>query len=139
MNLENFNPVSPRDLTDFSVYLLSEVADFSGLPRSFIRRIRLERDSSCWNWTGNVAINPRYPWQRYGQWTVNPKRSADGRKHTYCAHKFAYITKIGPVPGGLELDHLCENKLCVNPRHLELVTHSENMLRHFRRKAVRNV
>lgn len=128
----------PCNLTDAKHYLLSVPADFMGLPVGFIRRIRLEPDSSCWHWTGNLAINPRYPWQRYGQWTVNAKRGGPAKKRTYCAHTFAYVSKVGPVPSGLELDHTCENKLCVNPAHLEPVTRSENMLRYFRLKAARN-
>ena len=138
----NFLPHSAAILhnPDFANYPLSDTADFTGLPRGFVRLVRVNRTTGCWDWTGNVAVNPRYPWQRYGQWTVNAKMVRgvlQGKKHTYTAHKFAYVSQVGPIPSGLEPDHLCENKLCVNPRHLELVTHSENMLRHFRRKAVR--
>lgn len=44
-------------------------------------------------------------------------------------YKVTYELLIGPVPRGLELDHLCRNKLCCNPDHLEPVTHKENILR----------
>jgi hypothetical protein len=50
------------------------------------------------------------------------------------AHAVAYEALHGPVPPGRELDHLCENKLCVNPSHLEPVTHQENVIRGFMRK-----
>jgi len=50
------------------------------------------------------------------------------------AHKFAYQAIIGPIPPGRELDHLCDNKLCVNPSHLEPVTHQENVIRGFMRR-----
>jgi hypothetical protein len=41
-------------------------------------------------------------------------------------HRFAYELLVGPIPAGLVLDHLCRNRLCVNPNHLEPVTNSEN-------------
>jgi hypothetical protein len=45
------------------------------------------------------------------------------------AHRFSYELLVGPIPDGLELDHLCRNPRCVNPKHLEPVTHVENIHR----------
>lgn len=45
------------------------------------------------------------------------------------AHRFFYEHFIGEIPEGLEIDHLCHNTICVNPAHLEAVTHSENLRR----------
>ncbi len=45
------------------------------------------------------------------------------------AHRYAYEMERGPIPDGLELDHLCRVRECVNPAHLEPVTHAENMRR----------
>lgn len=49
--------------------------------------------------------------------------------HTIGAHIVVYEALVGNVPEGLELDHLCRNTICVNPDHLEPVTHRENLLR----------
>ena len=45
------------------------------------------------------------------------------------AHRVAYILTIGEIPDGLEPDHFCVNKMCVNPFHLDVVTHIENLKR----------
>jgi hypothetical protein len=69
----------------------------------------------CWLWTGY-----RYP-LGYGKFSV-------GTEQGY-AHIWSFRLHIGPVPDGKELDHLCRNPSCVNPNHLEPVTHRENVLR----------
>lgn len=74
-----------------------------------------ERDDGCWRWTGS-APNPGY-----GRFYV------DGRK--VYAHRFAYEFLIGPIPDGTEIDHLCRNRRCVNPAHLEAVSHAVNIRR----------
>jgi hypothetical protein len=53
----------------------------------------------------------------------------EGRSKTRLAHVVAYEEAVGLVPAGLELDHLCRQTLCVNPVHVEPVTHRENMRR----------
>lgn len=70
--------------------------------------------TSCWIWTGTTLRD-------YGQFWLN--------NTTKRAHRVSYEEIIGPIPDGLELDHLCRNPLCVNPLHLEAVTTSENNLR----------
>jgi hypothetical protein len=66
----------------------------------------------CWLWL--ASINPK----GYGQFW-------DGERWAL-AHRFAYRLLIGPIPGGLPLDHLCRVHGCVNPAHLEPVTDGEN-------------
>jgi hypothetical protein len=70
----------------------------------------------CWEWTGATGGS-----RRYGCISV--------KGVTRRAHRVAYELLAGPIPDGLELDHLCRNRLCVNPEHLEPVTHRENVLR----------
>ena len=74
----------------------------------------VDRGPDCWLWTGLI--------DRYGY----------GRRHTggeILAHRIAYRLVVGPIPAGLQLDHLCRNRRCVNPAHLEPVTGRENLRR----------
>lgn len=69
----------------------------------------------CWPWTASHCAGG------YGQFHL------DGRMAM--AHQVAYEAVIGPVPAGLEIDHLCKVRDCCNPYHLEPVTHEENIER----------
>lgn len=70
----------------------------------------------CWEWTACLASK-----SRYGLF-FTPGR-------TGVAHRFAYEWLVGPIPDGLTLDHLCRNRACVNPAHLEPVLPRTNVLR----------
>lgn len=78
---------------------------------------RVNKTKSCWLWTGHRNAPGRYGHLRVG----------GGKK--MLAHRFAWIELRGPVPDGMELDHLCGNVLCVNPSHLQPVSHRINILR----------
>lgn len=82
-----------------------------------VGRIDFDGPEGCWLWTGT----PR-------------KGSGYGQLHagvvgTVGAHRAVWETFVEPLDRGLELDHLCRNRACVNPDHLEPVTHRVNMLR----------
>jgi hypothetical protein len=73
----------------------------------------------CWLWTASLCKGTGY-----GQFREGGRGS---RMRT--AHRVAYELLVGPVPAGLQLDHLCRVRRCVNPAHLEPVTNRENQLR----------
>lgn len=75
----------------------------------------------CWLWAGAQAGNGSSEGRGYGiMWT--------GKRNDY-VHRIAYEHSFGPIPEGLEIDHLCRVRRCVNPAHLEAVTHAENKRR----------
>lgn len=77
------------------------------------------QSNGCWNWTGKVSVR--------GYGTIRIKKGSKwGQGY---AHKIAYELVRGIVPNGLEIDHLCKNKVCCNPSHLEAVTHLVNSRR----------
>src|SRR2546426_6874926 len=76
---------------------------------------------NCWLWLGHIDKKSGYG--KFGLY-CSPNRS-----RTVSAHAYAYEATHGRVPAGLELDHLCRVRSCVNPFHLEAVTHRQNVLR----------
>lgn len=72
-----------------------------------------EPNTGCWLWTACLSTDG------YGQFRF------EGRNHS--THRFSYKLYVGPIPKGLFVLHKCDVKLCVNPDHLFLGTHTDNM------------
>lgn len=84
------------------------------LPERFWEKVRQTADG-CWEWTAGNSGNG------YGRiWIDGSKRAA---------HRIAYEAMVRPIAEGLQLDHLCRNRCCVRPSHLEPVTARVNTLR----------
>ncbi len=85
------------------------------LPGKFLSKIMPCPTTGCWLWTGATSSNG------YGNcWHENRYQ---------VAHRAVFGILLGRVPDGLTLDHLCRNRCCVNPLHLDPVTQKENNLR----------
>lgn len=82
--------------------------------RIFVK-VAFEPNCGCWLWLGKLQ-HKGYPMiGAYGKWVS--------------AHRFSYEQFVGKIPPGLEIDHKCSVRSCVNPQHLEAVTHLENIRR----------
>ena len=85
------------------------------LTERFWSKVHQTPCGGCWLWTASTN------WRGYGEFRLEGKNRA--------AHRLAYESEVGPIPDGYEIDHLCRVRNCVNPAHLEAVTHRENLLR----------
>ena len=81
----------------------------------FWSKVALPDANGCMVWTASLKSNG------YGQFHIEGKN--------LYAHRVAYLWLVGPIPDGLQLDHLCRNRKCVAPDHLEAVTQQENLRR----------
>lgn len=84
------------------------------LPRHIQRNIALDDHDGCWTWIRSTH-------QGYATTTVFGKR--------WLAHRYSYSLYVGAIPKGLVIDHLCRNRRCINPAHLEPVSIAENVQR----------
>lgn len=76
---------------------------------------KVQKTDGCWVWTGSRIRDG------YGSFRLYLPRESP-----FMAHRVAYTLVRGEIPAGLTIDHLCRNKSCVNPEHMEVVTLEEN-------------
>jgi hypothetical protein len=81
----------------------------------FITKLDTTSPDQCWNWTATTDSHG------YGNFRLS--------RSNVPSHRFAFVAFKGPIAEGLQLDHLCRNRACCNPLHLEPVTHRINTLR----------
>ena len=80
-----------------------------------IQRCTIIDENGCWIWTNSIHRNG------YGRIWMHGKE--------YLPHRVAYEEFIGPIPEGLDIDHLCRVRICCNPKHLEPATRQVNIQR----------
>lgn len=83
----------------------------------FLAKIEITPDG-CWHWLGSCN------WKGYPRFSINGNPNVAG-------HRYIYEQSRGIIPEGKQIDHLCRNRSCVNPDHMELVTNRINTLRGF--------
>lgn len=83
-------------------------------------RVNKQAPNGCWEWTGAVQPNG------YAHIDVS---GGGGKQQFRGVHRVVYELLVGPIPPGLHIDHLCRNRRCCNPAHLEPVTCRENLMR----------
>ena len=94
---------------------LAEVSDAQSIRERFDAKVQIDPATGCHEWTAYIGSGG------YGRFKI------DGSMRL--AHRVSYILANGPVRDDLEIDHLCRNRSCVNPAHLEPVTKRENQVR----------
>ena len=81
----------------------------------FCAKVKINHETGCWDWTGSFTRGG------YGSFSYKGK--------TTRVHRFSYTHFIGEIPEVLDIDHLCRNRACVNPLHMETVTRKVNCRR----------
>jgi hypothetical protein len=85
------------------------------LKQKLLKRVNIDLKTNCWMWIGSKGS------RGYGRIKVEGKYQS--------AHRISYLVFKGEFEKGKEIDHLCRNRLCINPSHIEQVTHLINMQR----------
>jgi len=92
------------------------------LTERFWQKVQKSEPSECWEWQAGKSGDG------YGMFSIGSR--TDGTRKRAMAHRISYqLAHSEPIPQGMEIDHLCRNRLCVNPGHLQVVSHRDNTLR----------
>lgn len=116
---QTLNPAPIRGSNDECAPTFVDVADCAttrGKDADFWKRV--EKTETCWIWKSSINSTG------YGQY-----KSPLYQPKPVVAHRVAFLLSGGQIPDGYELDHLCRNRRCVRPDHMEPVTHAVNMQR----------
>mgnify|MGYP001575286960 CR=1 FL=1 len=89
----------------------------------FWTKVNKQEPNDCWQWLGQIGNHG------YGVIFESRKECENPNKRVRLAHQVSYTLLKGQIPEGLPIDHLCRNRVCVNPAHMEVVTLAENVLR----------
>ena len=87
--------------------------------RKVMESVKVDPVTGCWEWQGSHSGN--------GRGGSYPRMNLDGQ--TVAVHRVMFTNFFGYIPGKKQIDHVCRNRPCVNPNHLELVTHKQNQRR----------
>lgn len=96
----------------------------AGIIGKVMERVKVNEETGCWEWQGPTSGNGRGG--GYGRMCLD--------NQTVAVHLVVFTHFNGYIPGKKQVDHNCENRICCNPAHLELVTHLENQRRKRRRE-----
>ena len=77
--------------------------------------MKVKKGPGCWEWIGGISSTG------YGTFTEPVQGTSR------LAHRIAYVLDVGPIPEGMDLDHICHNRACVRPSHLRPVSRKQNM------------
>ena len=83
------------------------------------RNVSVDPESGCWTWKRSTDRDG------YGQTWIGPRAT----RRLRFTHRLSYEHFVGPIPDGMQIDHLCRNRACCNPVHLDVVTTQENTRR----------
>ncbi len=97
------------------------------LREKFLRNFRKGSKDECWEWKGSKFV------AGYGKLDYGPGKT----RIQLLAHRYSYNHFVGEIPKGLVIDHLCENRACINPNHLEPTTIVDNVQRTYDRKGLK--
>lgn len=88
------------------------------IARNVLLQYNYRLQSNCWIWQGPDSGKGQGTGRGYGRMSYRNKTSA--------VHRIAFVLWNGPLRGKQQVDHICTNRLCCNPNHLQVVTHKQN-------------